>query len=66
MANRRFGEMLQDWPMQGTQGGKRAARSKLQIGLGSRSFDQTGLAIHRTTRHPLAGRKAPDASHSAS
>src|SRR6267378_1096148 len=29
-------------------------------------FDQTGLAIHRTTRHPLAGRKAPDASHSAS
>jgi multiple sugar transport system ATP-binding protein len=29
-------------------------------------FDQTGLAIHRTTRHPLAGKKAPDASHSAS
>ncbi|HXO15778.1 MAG TPA: TOBE domain-containing protein, partial [Steroidobacteraceae bacterium] len=28
-------------------------------------FDQGGLAIHRTTRHPLAGKKAPDASHSA-
>jgi multiple sugar transport system ATP-binding protein len=27
-------------------------------------FDQTGLAIHRTARHPLAGKK--DASRSAS
>ena len=29
-------------------------------------FDKAGLAIHRTTRHPLAGKKAPDASRSAS
>ncbi len=29
-------------------------------------FDQAGLAIHRTTRHPLAGKKAPGASRSAS
>ena len=29
-------------------------------------FDQAGLAIHRITRHPLAGKKAPDASRSAS
>jgi multiple sugar transport system ATP-binding protein len=28
-------------------------------------FDQGGLAIHRTARHPLAGKRAPDASHSA-
>jgi multiple sugar transport system ATP-binding protein len=41
------------------------------IGLQAKSvdchlFDQAGLAIHRTTRHPLAGKKAPDASRSAS
>jgi multiple sugar transport system ATP-binding protein len=28
-------------------------------------FDQAGLAIHRITRHPLAGKKAPETSHSA-